>query len=48
MPSLLYMQLDRLCSLLSGVVADTKGRLEKKQAQTYEEMMVRACVCVCL
>jgi hypothetical protein len=30
-----------MCSQQAGVLADTKGRLEKKQAQTYEEMMVR-------
>jgi len=29
-------------SLLLAVIVDTKGRLEKKQAQTYEELVVRA------
>lgn len=29
-----------MCSLLAGTLVDTKGRLEKKQAQTYEEMLV--------
>jgi len=39
--SALVLQVSQLCTLLSGVIADTKGKLEKKQAQTYEEMMVR-------
>ncbi|KAJ9507341.1 hypothetical protein QJQ45_006307 [Haematococcus lacustris] len=30
----------RMCELLSNVIADTKGRVEKRQGQTYEEMMV--------
>ncbi|GFH09379.1 splicing factor 3a, subunit 3, partial [Haematococcus lacustris] len=29
----------RMCELLSNVIADTKGRVEKRQGQTYEEMM---------
>ncbi|KIY97134.1 Splicing factor 3A subunit 3 [Monoraphidium neglectum] len=29
----------RLAELLANVVSDTKGRVEKKQAQTYEEML---------
>lgn len=28
-----------MCELLAQVIADTKGRVEKRQAQTYEEMM---------
>ncbi len=29
-----------MCELLSTIISDTKGRVEKRQAQTYEEMMV--------
>ncbi len=29
----------KLCSMLSSVLEDTKGRIEKKQAQTYEELV---------
>ena len=29
----------KLCEMLGGVIEDTKGRIEKKAAQTYEELM---------
>ena len=29
----------KLCDMLSSVIEDTKGRIEKKQAQTYEELL---------
>lgn len=32
-------RLRRLCEMLSSVLADTLGRIEKRQAQTYEEML---------
>jgi splicing factor 3A subunit 3 len=32
----------RLCEQLSAVIADTLGRIEKRQAQTYEEMLAEA------
>jgi len=32
-------QVAKLCELLAPVIVDTKGRIEKRQAQTYEEMM---------
>ena len=32
-------QVARLGELLANVVSDTRGRIEKKQAQTYEEML---------
>jgi len=32
----------RLCEMLSSVLADTLGRLEKRQAQTYEELLAEA------
>lgn len=31
-----------MAELLVNVIADTKGKVEKKQAQTYEEMQVRS------
>lgn len=34
----------KLAELLVNVIADTKGKVEKKQAQTYEEMQVGVCV----
>jgi len=33
------LQVARLDELLANVVSDTRGRIEKKQAQTYEEML---------
>lgn len=35
----LEAQVARLAELLANVISDTKGRVEKKQAQTYEEML---------
>lgn len=40
--ALLEQQVCKLADELKDVVNDTKGRVEKKQAQTYEEMMVGA------
>ncbi len=37
---MLEAKVSKLAEMLSTVVADTKGRVEKKQAQTYEEMQV--------
>lgn len=34
----LELRIQRLAEILSQVIADTKGRIEKKQAQTYEEL----------
>lgn len=31
--------MSRLAELLHNVISDTKGRVEKKQAQTYEELL---------
>lgn len=39
--ALLEHQVRKFADELKDVVSDTKGRVEKKQAQTYEEMMVR-------
>jgi hypothetical protein len=36
--ALLEARCAKLAELLANVVSDTKSRLEKKQAQTYEEM----------
>lgn len=33
-------QVGKMAETLVNVIADTKGRIEKRQAQTYEEMMV--------
>jgi len=35
-------KISRLCEQLSAVIADTLGRIEKRQAQTYEEMLAEA------
>ena len=35
-------RVSRQCEHLSGVIADTLGRIEKRQAQTYEEMVAEA------
>eukprot|EP00878_Enallax_costatus_P015542 GHUV01016279.1.p1 GENE.GHUV01016279.1~~GHUV01016279.1.p1 ORF type:complete len:477 (+),score=184.94 GHUV01016279.1:401-1831(+) len=35
----LEAQVTRLVELLANIISDTKGRVEKKQAQTYEEML---------
>ncbi len=35
------VQLSKVVELLTNVISDTKGRIEKRQAQTYEEMLVR-------
>jgi splicing factor 3A subunit 3 len=32
-------QITRLAELLANVVRDTRGKVEKKQSQTYEEML---------
>jgi splicing factor 3A subunit 3 len=37
--ALLEAKAARLCAMLSSVIEDTKGRIEKKQAQTYEELV---------
>ena len=37
--ALLEAKATRLCDMLSSVLEDTKGRIEKKQAQTYEELV---------
>lgn len=37
--ALLEAKARRLCDMLSSVIEDTKGRIEKKQAQTYEELV---------
>ncbi|KAI3432859.1 hypothetical protein D9Q98_010442 [Chlorella vulgaris] len=37
--ALLEAKASKLCSMLSSVLEDTKGRIEKKQAQTYEELV---------
>ncbi|GAB4814775.1 hypothetical protein N2152v2_001821 [Parachlorella kessleri] len=37
--ALLEAKLRRLAELLGSVIEDTKGRIEKRQAQTYEEML---------
>lgn len=36
--ALLEAKASKLCDMLASVIEDTKGRIEKKQAQTYEEM----------
>ncbi len=33
-------QITKLLELLVNVLSDTQGRIEKRQAQTYEELMV--------
>jgi hypothetical protein len=33
-------QVVKLCELLANVISDTKGRIERRQAQTYEEHLV--------
>lgn len=35
----LEAQVSRLVELLANIISDTRGRVEKKQAQTYEEML---------
>ena len=35
----LEARLRALVSMLSGALSDTRGRIEKKQAQTYDEMV---------
>ncbi len=37
--ALLEAKAAKLCEMLSSVLEDTKGRIEKKQAQTYEELL---------
>ncbi|PRW61113.1 splicing factor 3A subunit 3 [Chlorella sorokiniana] len=37
--ALLEAKASKLCEMLGSVLEDTKGRIEKKQAQTYEELM---------
>jgi hypothetical protein len=37
--ALLEARATKLAELLANVISDTKARLEKKQAQTYEEML---------
>lgn len=37
--ALLEAKASKLCAMLSSVIDDTKGRIEKKQAQTYEELV---------
>ncbi len=39
--ALLEVKVRKMAELLVNVIADTKGKVEKKQAQTYEEMQVR-------
>lgn len=36
--AVLEAKVSKMAEMLSSVIADTKGRVEKKQAQTYEEM----------
>jgi hypothetical protein len=38
--ALLEFKIKRLCDMLASVIDDTKDRLEKRQAQTYEELML--------
>jgi len=37
--ALLEAKVSKLCSMLESIIEDTKGRIEKRQAQTYEEIM---------
>jgi splicing factor 3A subunit 3 len=40
--ALIEAKISQLCEQLSAVIADTLGRIEKRQAQTYEEMLAEA------
>ena len=40
--ALIETKISRLCEQLSAVISDTLGRIEKRQAQTYEEMLAEA------
>ena len=37
---LLELKIQKLAEILGSVITDTRGRIEKKQAQTYEELQV--------
>ena len=37
--AVLEAKVSKLCDMLSSVIEDTKGRVEKRQAQTYEELL---------